>query len=562
MPFSARCHTALERLGSSAMHQPSPKNPRKIPSYRQRSGSGQAIVTLTDSPTGKRRDYWLGEFNTPASRELYYRLIAEWEGLGRRFPDRPEHRPAHFTAASIRDQAAANERWESGGSAAARPLVGSSEVALRDWTMRAAGGEAPAFDEGADGDLAGDGEAGHPRGQPGRTERTRSRGPRGLGASLVDAPAPGELTISKLIISYWRWTGSNHKFKRAFNIKAALRVLRRLDGSTPALQFGPRKLRILREAMVLGDPTAVPPRKPWSRRTINDRVRVIVTMFRWAVSQELLPPSIPQALAMVEPLKRGRTIAREGEGVGPVPQELIDAVRPLVSRQVRAIIDLQLLTGARPGELLGLRPVDIETSGPGGVWTYHLTEHKNAFRGKDRRIYFGPKAQQVLAGFMAGRSVNATLFSPAEAESERRAAMHACRKVPLSYGNGPGTNKSPSPRRPAGTAYTTDTYRRAIERACEEAFPPPPPLARQDGETLDQWRSRLTPSQRSKLHQWNKEHRWHPHQLRHNAATHIRREFGLEAASLVLGHASATITDAIYAERDQGKIADVIRRCG
>lgn len=551
MPFSARCDTALERLESSAMHRATPKT-RRIPSYRQRRGSAQAIVTLTDSPTGKRRDYWLGEFNTTASRELYYRLIAEWEGLGRRFPDRPEHGPLHTAAGSIRARAGANGQWESVGVAMASPIVGSSEVALRDWSLGAGrgGGEIPVFDEGAGEERASASEVGCRSGRRGRE------------ASLVDAPAAGELTVSKLIISYWRWAGSNHKFKRAFNIKAALRVLRRLDGSTPAIQFGPRKLRILREAMVLGDTTAVPPRKPWSRRTINDRVRVIVTMFRWAVSQELLPPSIPQALAMVEPLKRGRTTAREGEGVGPVPQELIDAVRPLVSRQVRAIIDLQLLTGARPGELLGLRPVDIETGVPGGVWTYRLTEHKNAFRGKDRRIYFGPKAQRVLAPFMAARALNAPLFSPAEAEAERRAEMHARRKVPLSYGNAPGTNKSPSPRRPAGTAYTTDTYRRAIERACEEAFPPPPPLARQDGETLDQWRSRLTPSQRTKLRQWSKEHRWHPHQLRHNAATHIRREFGLEAASLVLGHASATITDAIYAERDQGKIAEVIRRCG
>ena len=32
---------------------------------------------------------------------------------------------------------------------------------------------------------------------------------------------------------------------------------------------------------------------------------------------------------------------------------------------------------------------------------------------------------------------------------------------------------------------------------------------------------------------------WHPNQLRHNAATRLRREFGLDMARAVLGHSSA-----------------------
>ena len=66
-----------------------PKPSRKPPAYRRRSGYGQALVTLTDSASGKRRDYWLGPYGTPASRELYYRLLAEYEALGRRLPPRP-----------------------------------------------------------------------------------------------------------------------------------------------------------------------------------------------------------------------------------------------------------------------------------------------------------------------------------------------------------------------------------------------------------------------------------------------------------------------------------------
>ncbi|HBG27611.1 MAG: hypothetical protein A2Y10_15765 [Planctomycetes bacterium GWF2_41_51] len=42
----------------------------------------------------------------------------------------------------------------------------------------------------------------------------------------------------------------------------------------------------------------------------------------------------------------------------------------------------------------------------------------------------------------------------------------------------------------------------------------------------------------------------HPHQLRHNAATFLRKEFGLETARIILGHKLALITE-VYAEMDQ-----------
>jgi integrase len=54
---------------------------------------------------------------------------------------------------------------------------------------------------------------------------------------------------------------------------------------------------------------------------------------------------------------------------------------------------------------------------------------------------------------------------------------------------------------------------------------------------------------------------WSPNQLRHAAATEIREKFGLEAAQVVLGHASADITQ-VYAERNQKLAAEVIKQIG
>ena len=57
------------------------------------------------------------------------------------------------------------------------------------------------------------------------------------------------------------------------------------------------------------------------------------------------------------------------------------------------------------------------------------------------------------------------------------------------------------------------------------------------------------------------EHRWSPNQLRHAAATEIRRRYGLEGAQVTLGHASADVSQ-IYAERDLSKAEQIMREVG
>jgi site-specific recombinase XerD len=80
-------------------------------------------------------------------------------------------------------------------------------------------------------------------------------------------------------------------------------------------------------------------------------------------------------------------------------------------------------------------------------------------------------------------------------------------------------------------------------------------------ETTGEWQARLTPENQVELKRWQREHRWHPYQLRHNAATYIRREFGIEMARIILGHRSLSVTE-IYAEADQEKARSVIQKLG
>lgn len=445
----------------------SSQSPR-VPAYRQRSGYTQAIVTLTDAETRQRRDYWLGEFGSPESRERYHRIIAEWERRGRRLLP-------------------------------------------------------PDFDD-------------------------------------VPARRSGAITIVEVIRDYWRWAVDYYRPKHAQALDGALTLLRHFYGRTPAAEFGPKKLRLLRDHMIRGGGSC---RKPWSRKYINAQVQRIRHVFKWAAGHELVPVTVHQSLCTLEPLRRGRCDAREGKRVAPVPGHLLDAVLPNLTRPVAALVKLQLLSGARAGELLGLRPCDIQMDDQLGVWTYKPEEHKNAYREHERVIYFGPQAQEVIRPFLHDRATSAFLFSPAESDAERRLRLHAQRTTPAGQGNEPGTNRRENPRRKPGDRFTTNTYHRAIQYACDRTFPPPPHLAKRDGETVDAWRERLQAEDLwGELVAWRKAHRFHPHQLRHNAATELRKAFGLEAAQLTLGHASAQITDAIYAERDRAKVIEIMRKIG
>ena len=60
---------------------------------------------------------------------------------------------------------------------------------------------------------------------------------------------------------------------------------------------------------------------------------------------------------------------------------------------------------------------------------------------------------------------------------------------------------------------------------------------------------------------WRATHRWSPGRLRHSVGTRIRKEFDLEAAKAVLGHASTNVT-GVYAEMDRRRAIEVAKLIG
>jgi integrase len=372
-------------------------------------------------------------------------------------------------------------------------------------------------------------------------------------------PATG-LTVVELIDRYWQHVQSYYRkpdgtpTSEQDTIRQALRPLKRLYSRTPVAEFGPRALKALRHVMI----TDAGKGRAWCRSFTNKQVSRIRGMFKWGVENELVPGSVYQALAAVPGLKKGRSEARESAPVAPVPDADVAAVLPLVSPEVRAMIDLQLITGMRPGEVCAMRTGDLNTAGK--LWLYRPATHKTEHHGHERTVYLGAQAQQILGPYL-NPDLAAPLFSPAAAEAKRLADLPAKRKTPMNAGNRPGTNRRRHPARKPGTFYTVAAYRRAIARACDRAFPPPAPLARLEDETLAQWRERLTPEQRGELRQWQRDHRWHPHRLRHSAGTRFRRDYGLEAAQVLLGHKTLTVTQ-VYAEKNVQAAMKVMSEVG
>ncbi len=365
-------------------------------------------------------------------------------------------------------------------------------------------------------------------------------------------------TVAEILLVWWQhaqtwYVKDGQPTNEVEAYRLLIRDIRQLYGPTPATDFGPIALRAVRQAWI---------DRGQSRQSCNKNLGRVKRIFRWAVSQELLPAHVHQALATVDGLKRGRCTLPEAPPIMPVELEVVTRTLEHLQPIVRDMVQLQLLTGCRPGELCKLHPAAVDRSTD--VWEFRVAGHKTEHHGRARTIYLGPAAQEILAKYLL-RDANAVCFSPAEAVKQTRARRRAQRVTPESCGNRPGKRSGGlagrKARKPPGDAYTPDSYRRAVHNACDKAFPAPEPLGQRPGESEAARRRRLTDTQLGELKAYQSAQRWSPNQLRHTSATTIRKQFGLEGAQVILGHAKADVTQ-IYAERDAEKAREVARQIG
>jgi integrase len=340
-------------------------------------------------------------------------------------------------------------------------------------------------------------------------------------------------------------------------------------GPTKATEFSSFQLKAIRKLMCAAKSKGKGRQNlPISRNYINGMICRIQSIFSWGCEMLMVPSSVSANLNAVEPLPRGHAEAVDHPWVMPVDQCHIDAVIEVASPVIRAMILLQLYSGARPGELRIMRTADIDTTG--ATWRYQPAQHKTQRYGKTRTVFFGPRSQDILRPFLRAE-LNRAIFSPRDAVS--CGSLLVKRKVPTyrkvtyrntacvmidgkthylgRYGseesrqkyselinamrNRPADQITRFSRRPAAAVkeiFSAASYLGAVVLCCDKA------------DRLAHARRPEVPADVRIIP------RWHPYQLRHNAATCIAEEFGEDVARAVCGHSSVRTTH-IYIDKQR-----------
>ena len=334
-----------------------------------------------------------------------------------------------------------------------------------------------------------------------------------------------DLRVCELILAFIEYAKTHYRHADGTptgeldNYRHALRPLRQLYGDSLAREFGPLRLRAVRQEML---------NTGLCRTTINARIHRIRRVFRWAASMETVPATVIQGLNSVASLQRGRCTAPESPGVHPVEWTRVEQTIPQLPRPVAAMVQIMRYANCRAQDVVSMRGRDlIRTS---EVWEYRPAIHKNQWREEGssvhaRVVLLGPKCQEILRPFLDGRSPECHLFDPRESRAAyqaERAAKRTTKRTPSELHR----RRVKNPRRSPSDRYSVNTFQQTIRKTCQ----------------------RLGVSV------------WTVLEVRHARATEVRASYGLEGAAASLGD---TVEAAqIYSETNRVMALRIAREIG
>ena len=274
----------------------------------------------------------------------------------------------------------------------------------------------------------------------------------------------------------------------------------------PVNDFSPKKLKIVREQMIQSGKLC--------RNIVNDYKNRIVRMFRWAIEEEILTDAnVVLALQQVANLKKGAKGTYDHPKRRAVTDDVVRRTLPGLSPTVAAMVQIQGMTGMRPGELCAMKVGDIDTTPENGLWYYIPDRHKTEEYIGEKSLPLGKPEQDLIAPYLVGKKPDNAVFSPRTAMLEHGERLRAERKSPLTpsqIARGRKVNAD------VGEFYNKDSYRRAVLHGIAMVNRELP-----EGEKIPHWT---------------------PYLLRHAAATHIEKKNGLDEAQAQLGHTTADMT--------------------
>jgi hypothetical protein len=125
--------------------------------------------------------------------------------------------------------------------------------------------------------------------QVARNEYDRLVGEWLAGGRKMPAVTIAATTLAEIMAAFWVHAEGYYRYfdgtpaKEIASFRDSLRPLRRLDGQTPAEEFGPLALKAVRQAMI---------NDGLCPSNINQRIGRIKHMFKWTVENELVSANV------------------------------------------------------------------------------------------------------------------------------------------------------------------------------------------------------------------------------------------------------------------------------
>jgi integrase len=205
---------------------------------------------------------------------------------------------------------------------------------------------------------------------------------------------PGGICVAEAVLGYLDWAdqwyrdSEGRSTRQICRIKRALATLADLYGPGRLALIGPREIRVCLQKWV---------QEGLSRQYSNALLVVLKTSLKAMARNGIYPAEQWVQVNLVEGLKLGRTIAPECPATTAVPEEDLRRTIEVLPQTLKDMVQLQLLTGARSGEIVSWGLGTMDRSGP--IWIYKPRQHKNRWRGMARTIVVGPQGQLILSRY-------------------------------------------------------------------------------------------------------------------------------------------------------------------
>jgi len=201
------------------------------------------------------------------------------------------------------------------------------------------------------------------------------------------------------------------------------------------------------------------------RKLVNKYANLIASIFGWGVENELVAETTWRALKAVKSLPEGYPGTFDNAEREPVSDDVIRRTLPFMPPTLRAMVQVQYLTGCRPGEVFRMRVGKIDRTRGNGLWYYVPKSHKTKKYIGKKEIPLGKPEQELIAPYLEGKKPESAVFSPRTAQVERNAEKRANRKTKISPSQAARDKERAMKPTRYSEFYNRDSYRQALEHA-------------------------------------------------------------------------------------------------